>query len=150
MKSYKDIPSYIAAAPAGARAKLKEMRTIVKKSVPRGTTESISYGIPTYKFNGNLVHFGGFKDHIGFFPASSGVAAFKKELAIYASSKGTVRFPLEKPLPKELIARIVKLRVKETLSYAKSKGFRLCNRGHFYKGKAPCPVCYQGYKKGKK
>jgi uncharacterized protein YdhG (YjbR/CyaY superfamily) len=114
MKNSKDIDSYIQAAPKEARALLKEMRALIKKAAP-GAEEAISYGIPTYKLNGNLVHFGGFKDHVSFFPTSSGVSAFKKELSKYRTAKGTIQFPLDKPLPLGLIKRIVAFRLKENM-----------------------------------
>jgi len=77
--------------------------------------------MPTFYLEGNLVHFAAFKDHIGFFPTPSGIEAFKDELSAYESSKGTVRFPIGKPLPLELIARIVKFRVAENLKRAEEK-----------------------------
>jgi uncharacterized protein YdhG (YjbR/CyaY superfamily) len=112
MKTYKDIDTYIAAHPKKVQALLKKMRTTIKKAAPKAE-ETISYGIPTFKLNGNLVHFGGFKNHVSFFPASSGTKAFKKELSGYEGSKGTVRFSLDKPLPLGLITKMVKFRVKE-------------------------------------
>lgn len=118
MKSYNNVDEYIAASPENVRVKLNTMRSTIKQVVPEAG-EKISYGIPTYTLNGNLVHFGGFKDHIGFFPTGSGVAAFKKELGPYAVSKGTIRFPLDKPLPLPLIRKIVKYRVKQNLDKTK-------------------------------
>ena len=114
MKNFKDIDSYIQSAPKEARTLLKEMRALVKKAAP-DAKEAITYGIPTYKLNGNLVHFGGFKDHVSFFPTSSGVSAFKKELSKYRTTKGTIQFPLDKPLPLDLIKRIVAFRLKENM-----------------------------------
>jgi uncharacterized protein YdhG (YjbR/CyaY superfamily) len=115
MKNYKDIDSYIKAAPKESQPLLKTMRATIKKAAPKAR-EAISYGIPTYKLNGNLVHFGGFSDHISFFPTSSGVRAFKKELSGYRTSKGTVQFPLDQPLPVGLIRKIVTFRVGENLT----------------------------------
>jgi uncharacterized protein YdhG (YjbR/CyaY superfamily) len=112
MKKYKDIDSYIASYPKDVQALLKKMRATIKKAAPKAE-EKISYGIPTFTLHGNLVHFGGFAKHIGFFPASSGVSHFKKELKGYKTSKGTIQFPLEKPLPLGLVTKIVKFRVKE-------------------------------------
>ncbi len=120
MKTYKDIDSYIKAAPKEARALLKQMRTVVKKAAPEAK-EAISYGIPTYKLNGHLVHFGAFKDHISFFPTSSGVSAFKQQLSKYRTAKGTIQFPLDKPLPLSLIKRIVVFRLKENASKRQRK-----------------------------
>jgi len=114
------IDEYIAAFPKNVQVLLKEMRTAIRSSAP-GATEAISYQIPTFRLNGNLVHFGAFKNHIAFFPTSSGVKAFQKELSSFATSKGTVRFPLDKPLPIGLVKRIVKYRVKEQTEEAKGK-----------------------------
>lgn len=114
MKAYKDIDSYIANFPEDVQTTLEKVRSAIKKVAPKAE-EAISYGIPTFKLNGNLVHFGGFKKHIGFFPGSSGVAAFKKELSLYKTSRGTIQFPLEKPIPLGLIQKITKFRVAENL-----------------------------------
>lgn len=113
MKAYKDIDSYIKAAPKEVQPLLKQMRETIREVVPEAT-EAISYGIPTFKMNGNLVHFGAFKTHMSFFPTSSGVAAFAKELSKYKLSKGTVQFPLNQKLPLPLIKKIVRFRVKES------------------------------------
>ena len=82
-------------------------------------TEAISYQIPTFKLDGNLVHFAAFKNHIGFYPTSSGIAAFEKDLSKYKTSKGTVQFPLDKPIPYDLVRKIVLFRVKENLARKK-------------------------------
>lgn len=111
---YTTVDEYIAMFPIEVQIKLKKMRELIKKAAPKAE-ESISYGMPAYKLNGPLVYFGGFKDHIGFFAVPSGIAAFKDELVGYKTSKGTIQFPLEKPLPSLLITRIVKFRVKENL-----------------------------------
>ena len=114
------IDEYIAACPKDIQAKLEEMRATIKASAPEAE-EKISYQIPTFYLKGNLVHFGAFKDHISFFPTSSGIAAFKKELSVYKGAKGTVQFPLDKPLPLKLVSRIVKFRVAENLKRADAK-----------------------------
>jgi len=106
----KNATDYIKAFPPAVRVKLKTIRSLVKQLAPHAE-ETIKYGIPTFVLHGNLVHFAAFKDHIGFFPTSSGIRAFKKELANYDTAKGTIRFPLDKPLP--LIKKIVKFRIKE-------------------------------------
>lgn len=112
MKTYKDIDSYIKEYPKDVQLKLRQIRATIKKVAPN-TEEAIRYGIPTFRFNQkNLVHFGGFKDHVSFFPGATGVAAFKKELAPYKTSKGTVQFSLEEKIPFMLIAKIVKFRLK--------------------------------------
>ena len=96
-----NMDGYIAGFPEQIRNQLKEMRTILRKAAP-GAEETINYGVPTFKLNGNLVHFGGFKNHIGFYPAPSGIEAFKKELSVYEGAKGSVKFPVDKPLPASL------------------------------------------------
>ena len=98
MKASKDIDLYIASYPQKTQVLLKKMRAVIYKAAPQAT-EAISYGVPTYKLNGNLVHFGGFKSHIGFFPTPSGIKHFQKELSAYKTSKGAVQFPIEKPIP---------------------------------------------------
>ena len=114
MKQSKDIDTYIASYPKDVQLLLLKMRATIKKAAPKAE-EAISYGIPTYKLNGNLVHFGAFKDHVSFFPTSSGTIAFKKDISKYKVSKGTIQFPLDKPLPLGLITKIVRFRVKENL-----------------------------------
>ena len=93
---------------------------LIHKEAP-GATEKISYGVPTFYLNGNLVHFGAQKNHIGLYPTSSGVNNFEKELKNYAHSTGAIRFPFDRPIPYALIRKIVKFRVKETTAYLKSK-----------------------------
>jgi uncharacterized protein YdhG (YjbR/CyaY superfamily) len=116
MKDQKTAPTtidqYIRGFPKEVQALLSGLRLAIRKAAPQAI-EKISYQIPTFYFHGNLVHFGAFKNHISFFPTSSGIAAFQKELARYKTAKGTVQFPIDKPLPLDLIKRIVKFRVKE-------------------------------------
>lgn len=118
MKKYSNIDEYILSFPPEVQILLKMMRKTIHQAAPEAG-EKIGYGIPTFTFRGNLVHFGGFKDHIGFFPTSSGVEAFKKELGDYAVTKGTIRFPIDKPLPMDLITKIVKFRLKQNLERKK-------------------------------
>ncbi len=115
MKSYKNVDEYIDTFPKDIQNNLQKLRKAIQKAAP-DATEKIGYGIPTFVLHGNLVHFAAFKDHYSFFPASSGINAFKKELGPYITGKGTVSFPLDKPLPLELIARVVKFRVIENTS----------------------------------
>ncbi|MDH2901551.1 MAG: DUF1801 domain-containing protein [archaeon] len=115
----KTVGEYIAMYPSNVQSILKKLRQTIKESAP-GAQEVISYQIPTFKLNGNLVHFGAFEDHIGFFPTSSGKEAFKKELSKYKGGKGTVQFPLDRPIPYDLVSKIVKYRVKENLAKEKS------------------------------
>jgi len=106
------IDSYIKPFPQDTRKLLDQMRSTIQKAAPHAV-EKISYGMPTFFYNGNLVHFAAFKNHIGFFPTPSAIEAFQKELKAYKTSKGTVQFPMADPLPLKLIARMVKFRVKE-------------------------------------
>lgn len=116
----KDIDSYIEEFPEKVQKLLKQMRATIRKAAPQAE-EAIRYAIPTFILNGNLVHFAGFKNHIGFYPAPTGIEAFKKEVAQYESGKGTLQFPLDKPLPLTLVAKIVKYRVKQNLEKSTNK-----------------------------
>ena len=118
--SPKNIDEYIAAFPENIQEILEKIRTTIRKAAP-DAEEKISYQMPAFALNGNLVCFGAFKHHIGFFPTSTATAKFKKELSGYEGSKGTVRFPLYKPIPLGLISKIVKFRVRENLDRAKAK-----------------------------
>jgi len=114
------VDAYIAGFSSETRTKLESVRAAVKAAAP-GAEERISYGMPAFFLEGVLVYFAAFKDHIGFFPTSSGIRAFRRELADYETSKGTVRFPLDRPLPLRLIAKVVKFRVAENLKKAAAK-----------------------------
>jgi len=107
---YKTIDEYIAQFPADIQVKLNLLRDVIKKAAP-DSKERISYQMPTFWQNENLVHFAAYKNHIGFYPTPSGIEAFKDELSIYKNAKGSVQFPLDKPLPFDLIGRIVRFRV---------------------------------------
>lgn len=99
---------------------LERLRRVIAESAP-DAVETINYGIPTFKLNGgNLVHFAGFKNHIGFYPTPSSIVAFKKELAPYKQAKGSVQFPLDKPIPFEIVKKMVIFRVKENESKIKN------------------------------
>lgn len=108
----KNIDQYIAAFPDEVQDRLQEMRSTIRKAAPKAE-ETISYAIPTFKLNGNLVHFAAFKNHIGFYPGPSGIEAFKKEFSTYDGAKGSVQFPLNKPLPLALVTKVVKFRARE-------------------------------------
>jgi uncharacterized protein YdhG (YjbR/CyaY superfamily) len=120
MVRFKSIDEYIAAFPEDVRKVLEDLRGTIRAAAP-GAGEKISYGIPTFTLNGNLVHFAAFEKHISFFPTSSGVRAFKRELRPYELGKGTIRFPMGSPLPLKLVGRIVKFRVAESLKKAELK-----------------------------
>lgn len=103
-----NIDEYLLEFPEAVKSKLEKLRQVIKKAAP-GTTEAISYAIPTFKMDGkNLVHFAGYKTHIGFYPGAGAIEAFKKELGGYNISKGTVHFPLDKPIPAGLVKSMVK------------------------------------------
>ncbi|HEU5146279.1 MAG TPA: DUF1801 domain-containing protein [Chryseosolibacter sp.] len=108
----KNIDQYIAAFPGEIQDRLEKMRDTIRKAAPQAE-ETISYAIPTFKLNGNLVHFAAFKNHIGFYPGPSGIEAFKEAFSAYDGAKGSVQFPLDKPLPLSLVSKVVKFRVKE-------------------------------------
>jgi uncharacterized protein YdhG (YjbR/CyaY superfamily) len=116
----KNIDEYIAGFPQDVREILETIRMTIRDAAPEAA-EKISYQIPTFTLKGNLVHFAAFKNHIGFYPTSSGIEKFKNELSAYEGAKGTVRFPLDKPIPYNLISKIVRFRVQENLDRAKSK-----------------------------
>lgn len=112
MVIYKTIDECIATFPPDTQAILKKIRTLIQKTAPEAT-ETIAYGIPTFKLNGNLIHFCGYKRHIGLYPGSKAIEMFKKELTGYKTTKGAIQFPLDKPIPYDLIEKITKYRVKE-------------------------------------
>lgn len=116
----KNIDEYIAEFPPETQAILEKVRATIREAAPEAQ-ETINYAIPTFTLKGDLVHFAGFKSHIGFYPTPSGIAKFKAELAGYESAKGSVKFPLEKPVPYELIKAIVEFRVQENLERAEAK-----------------------------
>jgi len=107
----KSVDAYIARAPGVAQAKLHELRALIRVLAPEAA-EKIGYGIPTFTLNGNLVHFGGYEEHIGFYPGAEAIQVFAEDLKKYNTSRGTVQFPLDKPLPKTLIKKIVKYRIQ--------------------------------------
>jgi uncharacterized protein YdhG (YjbR/CyaY superfamily) len=117
---FNSIDEYIAAFPEEIQAILQEIRETIKAAAP-DAEEKISYQMPAFALKGNLVYFGAFKDHIGFYPTPSGTEAFKEEIARYQGGKGSIRFALDEPMPLDLITRIVKMRVAENLKKAEVK-----------------------------
>ncbi len=117
---FTSIDEYIATFPGEVQLLMEELRAAIKAAAPEAK-EKISYQMPTFFLKGNLVHFAAYKKHIGFYPTPSGIQAFQKELSIYKGAKGSVQFPLDKPLPLELIGRIVRYRVAENLERAERK-----------------------------
>lgn len=115
-----NIDEYIADFPENIQKKLQEVRAAIRKAAPKAE-ETISYAIPTFTLEGNLVHFAAFENHIGFYATPTGHKAFEEEFSIYKTGKGSVQFPLDKPMPVKLISKVVKFRVKENLEKAKTK-----------------------------
>lgn len=119
-KTPKNFDDYMDRFPREVQQRLRRMRLTIKRAAPRAQ-ERISYGIPAFTLNGMLVWFAAFKNHVGFYPRTSAIFAFKKELSAYKGAKGSVQFPFDKPLPLSLISRIVRFRVKENLSKSRKK-----------------------------
>lgn len=119
-KKFNTVSEYFASLPPGTRKILKEVRNTIRKAAPEAD-ELISYNIPAFTQQGRLVYYAAFKNHIGFYPRVSGIEAYKKELAKYKGAKGSVQFPLDKPMPLELIAKIVAFRVEENRKEAAAK-----------------------------
>lgn len=119
---FSTVDEYIAGFPPEVKGKLQDLREAIMKAAPKAE-EVISYNMPAYKFNGILVYFAAHKKHIGFYPGSGAITGiFKDSLSGYKTSKGTVQFPLDNPLPLPLIKKIVKFRIQENLERAKAKG----------------------------
>ena len=115
-----DVENYIIGFPEETQQKLQLLRQTIQKAAP-DATEKISYGIPTFDLKGNLVHYAGYKNHIGFYPGASGIEAFKQELSAYKGAKGSVQFPINQPLPLALVTKITEFRVIQNLNKAKLK-----------------------------
>lgn len=117
--NFKNIEEYIASFPKDVQVILEKVRNTIKKAAS-DAQETISYQMPTFKLNGkNLVHFAAWKNHIGFYPTSSGTKEFEKELSVYKYAKGSARFPFDETMPLSLITKIVEFRVKENLQKKK-------------------------------
>ena len=115
----KNIDEYIAGFPNDVQETLEKIRMTIRRAAP-AAEETISYQMPTFTLKGNLVHFAAYKKHIGFYPAPRGIEKFRKELSAYKGGKGSVRFPLDEPIPFDLIHKIVKFRVKNNLERAEA------------------------------
>jgi uncharacterized protein YdhG (YjbR/CyaY superfamily) len=118
MEKYNNIDEYIATFPAEIQHQLKQLRSDLLRLVP-SAKEKIAYGIPTITLNGNLIHFAAYKNHIGFYPGSKAIVAFEKELQAFQTSKGTIQFPLNKPVPMQLVEKIVAFCVEQNLNKKK-------------------------------
>jgi uncharacterized protein YdhG (YjbR/CyaY superfamily) len=120
MKEYADINAFIADCPEEVQVILEKIRATIQQAAPEAK-EAIKYGMPTFVLYGNLVHFAAYKNYIGFYPAPTGIDAFIEELAPYRTGKGTIQFPFDKPIPYDLITKVVKFRVEENLNKRKKK-----------------------------
>lgn len=116
----KNVDAYLKPFPQALQAKLQQLRQTIIKAAPQAE-ETMSYGMPAYKCNGMLVYFAGYKNHIGFYPGAGGVAAFKEKLGAYKLSRGTVQFPVDKPVPLGLVTKIVKFRLRQNQEKAAAK-----------------------------
>jgi uncharacterized protein YdhG (YjbR/CyaY superfamily) len=118
--THETIDEYIKTFPKDVQSILKELRQVIKAAAPEAE-ERLSYRMPSFWLNGVLVYFAAFKSHIGFYPTASGIANFKEDLKGYKSAKGSVQFPIEKPLPFKLVSKIVKFKVAENLKKSSKK-----------------------------
>ena len=116
----RNVDEYISGFPEATREILEQVRTTILTAAPEAE-ETISYAMPTYKLKGNLIHFAAYKNHIGLYPTPNGIDGFKEELSRYKGAKGSVQFPIDQPMPLELIGRITKFRVAENLRLDKKK-----------------------------
>jgi uncharacterized protein YdhG (YjbR/CyaY superfamily) len=156
MQKWKTVEEYIQASPKSVQVKLREIRKIIRSAVTRSVIpggvpkmeEKITYGMPGYKLNGKpLVYFADWENHIGFYATPSANIRFRKELSKYKKGRGSIQFPLDKPLPVSLIRKIVKFRAQENMAYGTKGEKTVCSRGHiFYKSKEVpvCPICWPG------
>jgi len=119
--SIENVESYIATFPKETQKLLEQIRQTIKSVAPTAT-EKIGYGIPTFVLNGNLVHYAGYKNHIGFYPGAAGIEKFQEELSVYKGAKGSVQFPLDQPLPLKLVSEITKFRVVQNEQKLITKG----------------------------
>jgi uncharacterized protein YdhG (YjbR/CyaY superfamily) len=117
---FNTVDEYIGSFTGKTKTLLEKMRKTVTKAAPKAE-ELISYNMPSLNLHGRLIYYAGYKNHIGFYPMASGISAFKKEISVYKNAKGSVQFPLDKPLPADLISNMVKFRVKENLEKASIK-----------------------------
>jgi uncharacterized protein YdhG (YjbR/CyaY superfamily) len=126
---FKSIDEYISSQPANLRPTLEKLRQTIRKAAPKAE-EVISYQMPAYKYHGVFVYFAAFKNHFGFYPTSTAVKVFKDKLKIYECSKGTIKFPLDKPIPTKLVTEIVTFRVRENLDKKLLKENRTAAKRH--------------------
>ncbi|GCC53408.1 hypothetical protein SanaruYs_36520 [Chryseotalea sanaruensis] len=152
MEQVVSIDEYLKEFPVSMQKLLQTMRNTIQAAAPEAT-ERISYGMPCFYAKGNLVYFAVHKNHIGFYPSSSGISAFTNELKAYKYSKGAIQFPFDKPLPLALIKKIVEYRLQENFDKAAEKErkaqLRICKNGHQFYKSSDCPTCPICEKKNK-
>lgn len=141
----KDIDSFIAQFPIATQKLMNQVRATIQKAAPEAK-ETIKYGIPTFELAGNLVHFSAYEHHIGFYPGAAGIASFQKEISKYKFAKGSVQFPLNQPIPFDLITKITLFRVEQNKAKAASKSkktsaTKTCPNGHTFTKTSDCPTC---------
>ena len=117
---FETVDEYLSTLPQQAKAMLQELRKTIRKAAPQAE-ELISYNMPAFKLQGMLVWYAAYKEHIGFYPRPSAIEAFKKELSVYKGAKGSIQFPIDKPIPLNLVSKIVKYRLKENLERSDRK-----------------------------
>lgn len=127
MVEVKSVDEYIAQYPDEVKLLLEQMRVTIKNAIPEAV-EAISYGMPTFKLEGNLVHFAAHSHHIGFYPAPSGILAFEEELKAYNSAKGSVQFPFDRPLPLDLVKQMCEFRAEENRAIAEERAKKKLSR----------------------
>jgi uncharacterized protein YdhG (YjbR/CyaY superfamily) len=141
-----DVSSYIKSYPKETQKILNEIRKFISSMLPSVAEETMNYGIPTFKLEGNLVHYAAYKHHIGFYPGAAGIAHFEKDFVNYKSSKGAVQFPIDEEMPWDLIKKIVAYRIQQNLEKADLKKkpkstSKTCKNGHPFAKTSDCPVC---------
>ncbi len=141
-----DVSSYIKSYPKETQKILNEIRKFISSMLPDAAEETMNYGIPTFKLEGNLVHYAAYKHHIGFYPGAAGIAHFEKDFVNYKSSKGAVQFPIDEEMPWNLIKKIVAYRIQQNLEKAELKKNpkstnKTCKNGHPFTKTSDCPVC---------
>ncbi len=139
--AYSTIDEYISSYPVSTQKILQKLRALIRKAAPEAE-EKISYAIPTFFLQGNLVHFAAYEHHIGFYPGANGIEVFKKKMSKYKGAKGSIQFPLNEPIPYDLISEIVKFRHEENKLKAEAKKvLRTCKNGHQFYKTSDCPTC---------
>ncbi len=137
-----EVSAYIKSYPKETQQILNEIRKFISSLLPETAEETMNYGIPTFKLNGNLVHYAAYKHHIGFYPGAAGIAHFQADFKHYKSSKGAVQFPIEEQMPWDLIRRIVLFRINQNIEKASvKKKIKTCKNGHPFTKTSDCLVC---------